>query len=433
MIRATTQTTALIRDLGDPDALSARAARGSAPRVRPRVNSHIHLPPNFSAFDTPQQAVDLAAGQDVRVLGVSHYYDYQVYADFAARASRQGVFPLFGLEVIALIEDLVRAGTRINDPGNPGKMYLCGKGITGFDPMSPAARGLLDVIRRNDSERMARMTAKLAGVFAAAGLETGLDEEAVKERVVRRHGSPRETVYLQERHIAQAFQEALFERVPVSRRSELLGRVFGVASQAGPEAAVAVQNEIRSHLMKAGKPAFVEETFVGFDHAYRLILALGGIPCYPTLADGAAPICPYEDPVEALIADIKARGICCAEFIPVRNSPEVLGHFVRAMRRAGLVVTAGTEHNTLDLLPLEPTCVDGQAMPEDVREIFWEGACVVAAHQFLTLHGRAGFVDAGGRPDPAYGSDEERIEAFRGLGAAVIGRFQEAHPASPGE
>ena len=46
--------------------------------------------------------------------------------------------------------------------------------------------------------------------------------------------------------------------------------------------------------MKAGKPAFVEETFVSFEEAHRLILELGGIPSYPTLADGASPICPFE-------------------------------------------------------------------------------------------------------------------------------------------
>jgi hypothetical protein len=28
---------------------------------------------------------------------------------------------------------LCEAGVRVNDPGNPGKTYLCGKGITRFD------------------------------------------------------------------------------------------------------------------------------------------------------------------------------------------------------------------------------------------------------------------------------------------------------------
>src|SRR5438552_1806355 len=119
-----------MQSLGRPSALHARATAGVAPSVRPRVNAHIHLPPNFTAFASTQQALELAEAQDVRVLGASNYYDYTVYAEFASQARQHGIFPLFGLEIIALIEPLVQAGVKINDPGNPGKMYLCGKGIT---------------------------------------------------------------------------------------------------------------------------------------------------------------------------------------------------------------------------------------------------------------------------------------------------------------
>jgi hypothetical protein len=417
----------LFHSLGTPETLWAQAAEGCAPAVRPRVNAHIHLPPNFSAFDTVAQAITLADAQEVGVLGASNYYDYSVYRTFAQQAAQHGIFPLFGIEIIALIDELVRAGVKLNDPGNPGKMYLCGKGISYFDPMTPEAADLLGVIRSKDSARMTRITERLAEVFAAAGLAIGLDAEGVKAGIVARHGSPLATVYLQERHVAQEFQEALFARVEAQERGALLARVFGAPSKADAEDAAAVQNEIRSHLMKAGKSAYIKETFVGFDHAYRLILALGGIPCYPTLADGTAPLCPYEAPVEALIANTKARNITCAEFIPVRNSPEVLTHYVRAMRAAGLVVTAGTEHNTRDMLPIAPTCIQGQPIPEEIQEIFWEGACVVAAHQYLMSQSQPGFVDAQGAPNADYPSDEARIAAFHRLGAAVIYRYQEAH------
>jgi hypothetical protein len=97
------------------------------------------------------------------------------------------------------------------------------------------------------------------------------------------------------------------------------------------------------------------------------------------------------------------------------------------MRSAGLVVTAGTEHNTIDLLPLEPTCTKGAPIPEEIREIFWEGACVAAAHQFLSLSGECGFVDEAGNPNPDFQTAEERIEAFRGIGAAVIQRYYGAY------
>lgn len=384
------------------------------------VNSHIHLPPNFSAFETVEQAVALADDEDVRVLGASNYYDYTVYREFGRQAERAGIHALFGIEIIALLEDLQAAGIKINDPGNPGKMYICGKGITRFDPLSDEALSLLNVIRQKDSDRMSAMVDRMAELFAAAGLETGLDETAVRAGIVKRHDCPPETVYLQERHIAQAFQEALFAKTSAQERCALVERLFGAPLKCAPDDAVGVQNEIRSHLMKAGKPAYVEETFVGFDQAYDLILALGGIPCYPTLADGGGTFCAFEESIEQLIHSILDRGIHTAEFIPVRNSPEVLSRFVHAMRKVGITVTAGTEHNTRDLLPIGPTCIGGQPIPDDVREIFYEGACVVAAHQHLRSTGQPGYVDDTGTLNPHYDSREERIAAFRELGDRVI-------------
>ena len=170
----------------------------------------------------------------------------------------------------------------------------------------------------------------------------------------------------------------------------------------------------------------MEETFVGFEHAYNLILTLGGIPCYPTLADGAgAKICPYEESVEALIAEIRSRNIHCAEFIPIRNTPEVLTRYVTKMREAGLIITAGTEHNTLDLIPILPTCLNEEPIPEEVMAIFREGACIVVAHQYLVSQGEDGFVDKNGNPNSQFPSNEKRIAHFSQLGATLLRNYQQ--------
>ncbi len=291
--------------------------------------------------------------------------------------------------------------------------------------MTPQATRLLGLIRRNDSTRMAQMVEQMERIFTERGLRTDIDENAVVEMIVRRHGSDRNTVYLQERHVSQAFQEALFAMVRPEERIERLNKILGAETKAKhAEDSVTMQNDIRSHLMKAGKPAFVEETFVSFDDAHRLILELGGIPCYPTLADGASPIAQFEASPDKLIAEIKGRNIHAVEWIPIRNKMDVVREYVRKMREAGLAVTAGTEHNTLDLIPFDPSCKDGP-VPDDLREIFWEGACVVAAHQFLTLHGECGFVDGEGNPNPNYASADARIKAFAGIGAAVMQRYHE--------
>ena len=163
---------------------------------------------------------------------------------------------------------------------------------------------------------------------------------------------------------------------------------------------------------------------MNFQQAYELILELGGIPCYPVLADGADPLCEYETPVEKLIETLKENKIYMAELIPVRNQPSILSHYVTAMRAAGIAVIAGTEHNTLELLPIEPSCAGKAAVPEEIEKIFVEGAYIVAAHQFLMAHGEQGYVDQRGNLNPQYKPSERRISAFAKLGAAVIQKYK---------
>jgi hypothetical protein len=226
---------------------------------------------------------------------------------------------------------------------------------------------------------------------------------------------------VQERHVARAFQEALFQAAAPERRSLLLARAFGGPTAVSVEDPVAVQGEIRSRLMKAGRPAFVPESPVSFADGYRMVLEMDGIPCYPTLADGADPVCPWEAPPDELAARVLARGIHAAELIPIRNQPAVVDAYVGAFRSAGIIVTAGTEHNTTARIPLEPRCVDGSRASDAARATFWEGACVIAAHQRLRSEGRAGFVDCEGNPNAGFRDAESRIRWFADFGAQLIG------------
>ena len=78
----------------DPENLLA--LKGALPLARPAMNAHIHLPPNFSAFDSVDEAIARAVTENIRVLGVSNYYDFDVYGAFIAQARAANIFPLFG-------------------------------------------------------------------------------------------------------------------------------------------------------------------------------------------------------------------------------------------------------------------------------------------------------------------------------------------------
>jgi hypothetical protein len=389
--------------------------------VQPVVNTHIHFPPNFSAFRDPADAVDTAAAEGARAIGISNFYDQSVYRVFADRAAQAGILPLFGLEFITLDDDLAAAGIRVNDPANPGRMYLCGKGIAPFKAKSAEASRIADEIRRGNDERAEAMVARLAAWFAGNGLDTGLTADSVAADVAAAAGVDRQWVSLQERHIAMAFQRAL-AALPAAEREAVLERAYGAPTAVDTDDPVALQGELRSRLLKTGTAGFVPEVPLGFGDAYRYVLELDGIPTYPTLADGVTPVCPFEAPAAELATRLLARGIHAAELIPIRNTVACVDDYVRAFTDAGIIVMAGTEHNTLDRIPLDPACVDGP-LSEFARQAFWQATCVVAAHAHEVAAGRPGYVDSTGARTGA--DPVARIADLAAIGAALITGRQE--------
>jgi hypothetical protein len=386
----------------------------------PVLNTHVHLPPNFSAFQTVEDAVATAAAQGVRVIGASNFHDLGVYPRFGAAARAAGILPLYGFELISLLADAEAQGARVNDPDNPGRAYLCAKGIPKPDLPREDAQRLLASSRAMNEARTVRMVGRLRDHLARAGLATDLDAEVIARDVAHRAGVPREQVVLQERHVAEAFQAALFGQKAVAERVAVLERAYGGPPRSAPDDALAVQGEMRSRLMKAGRPAFEPESPVSFEAAMELVLGLDAIPCYPILADGAEPVCEFEAGPDALAQQLLSRGIHAAELIPIRNRPEVVDTYVAALRRAGVVMMAGTEHNTRARIALEPRCVDGSAPSAATRDIFREGTCIVAAHQHLRASGRPGYVDPAGDLAGGFADGEARIRWFRELGEEVV-------------
>lgn len=384
--------------------------RGSSPSWDPEPrphNAHIHLPPNFSAFDSVEDAVAQARSEGAVLLGAANYYDYAVFEPFASQCVQNGIFPLVGTEILTWMDDCAERGWLVNDPGNPGKAYLCGKAIVRCGEPTPWAAAKLSEIREGDSRRMEQMAERIVEALRAAGLGIAIEGAEVRDRVARRHRVPPETVVLQERHLAMA----VAEKLAAADDPEAVSQLLGCDPPSDP---IRLQNEVRNRLMKAGKPAYVEERFVPFDEAARLIRELGGVPCYPAIMDGI-PGGPsrFESSPEELAGRLVERGIPAIEFIPTRNDPGVLEAYAVAARSAGLVVAAGTEHNTLGRQPIVPSCKGGAPIPRRAAELFWEGACVLAGHQTLVARGEPGF-------EEAEGGVEERIERFRSVGCAAI-------------
>ncbi|WP_232548704.1 hypothetical protein [Propioniciclava soli] len=387
----------------------------------PVVNTHVHVPPNFSAFGTPTEVIEAAVAQGVRALGISNFYDQQVYARFDAEAREAGIVPLFGLEFITLDPALEADGVRVNDPANPGRIYFCGKGISPFKDKSDAAEATATEIRSGNDARAEAMVSQLTEHFTQHGVPTELDAATVAAAVAERGDVPPEWVSLQERHVARAYQEVIAD-LPEAEQADAVARVYGAPAKAHPGDAVATQGEIRSRLIKAGTPGFVPEVPLSFEDAYAYVLAMDGIPTYPILADGAPELSPFEWPPATLASHLVERGVYAAELIPARNRSEVVTAYVEELTAHGIIVMGGTEHNTLDRISLDPACADGP-LPDAARAAFFEATCVVAAHQHLVAQGEPGYVDATGGIATGTAADAAARRAeLAELGAQLIGR-----------
>lgn len=343
------------------------------------VNAHLHTPYSFSAFDSIVEALDMAASQGVRVVGINDFYTTEGYDEWSDGCRERGLYPLFGIEMIGLDERFQREGIRVNDPANPGRTYISGKGLAFPARLPEPWAGQLAAVRRASNAQVRAMCAKLNAVLTATGAGFTLDADDITNRLTCGN--------LRERHIAKALRLAVWNAAAgEGGREALLGKIFGgkaLKSYTGDVAGV--ENEIRGNLLKAGGAAFVPESpeaFLPVSEIVKIIEAAGGIATYPFLADDAAGgFTDFEADLPETIRQLRRRGIHSAEFIATRNSATVLERYAGELWDEGFVVTFGSEHNTPAMEPITLRTRDGKPLTKRLRELNYKGACVVAAHQ----------------------------------------------------
>ncbi len=359
----------------------------------PLVNTHIHTPHSFSAFESTEQAVDLARKEGLRALGISDFNTVEGYDEFAQACARNDIHPLFGIEFIALSLKDKAEGRRWNDPRNPGAMYFCGKALSHPVSFSEESSRTLSRLWDGTQEHIRGMIEKLNGVLAERRFELRFSYEGIRDAYAR------ETV--RERHLALALYKSI--ETTFANTADRLGAYRKLFDDPGlmrlPDDSPAMQNEIRSRLFKAGRPAYVEEdesAFLPFETVRDIILDGGGIPCYPVLADDSTQLNEHESDVAELAETLSEMNIHAVEFIPLRNSFDHLKSYVRHFRQRGFCVTFGTEHNTPKLISMVPKARDEVLFDEELAEAAFEGACILAAHQSAVRQGKEGFVSKDG-------------------------------------
>ncbi len=369
------------------------------------VNAHLHTPWSFSAFDSVGQALDMAAAQNVRVVGINDFYSTDGYAEWAEGCRARRLFPLFNIEMISLDEQFQREGLRVNDPGNPGRTYLSGKGLANPAHIPEPYASRLAAVREESNAQVRAMCTKLNTLLESVGAGFSLDIKEIERTLTKGN--------IRERHIAKALRLAVYgQAAGDAERKAMLEKIFGgkaLKSSAGNFAGV--ENEIRGNLLKAGGAAFVPEepkAFLPVEEVTRIIEAAGGIPTYPFLADDAGGnFTDFEGNLPKAAETLRSKGIHSAEFITTRNSVEVLERYSKWLWDNAFAVTFGSEHNTPAMEPVELFARGGAELTPFLKEINYKGACVVAAHQDI-------FARTGALYDPA------RRDEYAALGDKLI-------------
>jgi hypothetical protein len=366
------------------------------------ANGHIHTPYSFSAFIALETAFSMAVKEKIAVLGINDFYVTDGYPAFHNGCLRHKIFPLFNIEFIGLLKDEQKKGIRINDPNNPGRIYFSGKGLDYPFQVGLKQKFQLMNVRRESQAQIKAMITKLNGLIEKNNPDLKLSYSSIKKEYAHE--------LVRERHLAKALRElALTVSQQEEEQLEFIENLYGGRkSKTSIKNPATLENEIRSNLLKSGGAAFVEEnasSFLELKKIISIIIRAGGIPCYPVLLDDITGKCTeFESDPEKLYNSLKNLGIECIELIPGRNDAEILKSFVEFFHAKGFIITFGTEHNTPEMIPLTVTSRGSKPLDESLKKIAWEGACMIAAHQYLRADGRQGYV----LPDGSHSIKQKR-------------------------
>ncbi len=381
----------------------------------PQINGHVHTPYSFSSFFSMSQIFEQALKENVRVLGINDFFMADGYHDFYEFALENRIFPLFNIEIVGLMKQEQYKKFRINDPNNPGRAYISGKGLDFPFELDPAMECMLHNIRYENQIHTKEIIEKANQIIQEIDLHLALKYSEIKRLFARE--------FVSERHVSRAIRTLVYARCPKSPdRKNFLNQLCGeMGFNADLDNLAAVENEIRAKLLKSGGRAYMPEessAFLPVPEVLQIIINGGGIPCYSVLLDDESGRCTeYEANKQILHNELMVHGIHCIEFMPYRNDPEILRDYVTFFQKKGFVILFGTAHSTPDSKPLRVTTRGGEFLDGDLAAISYEGASILAAHQYFRSRGEQGYLDIDGNPR------KEKMNEFITLGKAVIHKF----------
>ena len=168
------------------------------------INLHVHTNESFSAFRSPAEAVWHASNQNIEYFGINDHYTIDGHDEFRSACKIMKLKAAFSVEAIAMDKEKHEKKRRFNDPDNPGRIYIIGKGVSCDLENGSREQSVLLTMRESIRNRNKRIAEKLNRYAEDKGYSLNFSYSDVKSL------TPRDNTT--ERHVVQAFCEKINSR-----------------------------------------------------------------------------------------------------------------------------------------------------------------------------------------------------------------------------
>jgi len=384
----------LVRTLGDGrienrlQALVTLVTRNPKRNNSGGINLHVHTNESYSLFRSPTEAVWYAYSSGVEYFGINDHYTIDGHPEFRDACRIADLKPAFSIEAVAMDPVSCRANRRYNDPNNPGRCYLIGKGVTRNLNRNGENERLLLRMRNAIQRRNVEIVERLNSYAEKKGYSINITYEDVRRLTPRGNAT--------ERHVVQAFCEKLDslseeESMRLEIYSAVIGRDLSVETLNDP---AALLTTVRAGLVKTGGACYVEEdseAFTSIESLVGMYLEYGAIPSYPFMG---GPVTEEEEDLDRLFKRVVSYGIYAFDVVEFRTPLDKAREIVTFAQERGFPVFIGTEHNTKRVDP-----IIGEIAKDSVLYGYLKrSAEFVIGHQVLSTLCDYGYVTEEGLP-----------------------------------
>jgi hypothetical protein len=352
------------------------------------INLHVHTNESFSVFRSPTEAVWHAYNADIEYFGINDHYTIDGHPEFSKACRIAGIKAVFGIEAIAQEQEALEQNRRYNDPNNPGRVYVIGKGVTRDLKSGGKNRALLGRMKRAIRRRNRGIVERLNSYALRKGYNVNLSYKDVQLLTPKGNST--------ERHVVQAFCEKVDrlsegEEKKVEIYNDLLDKRIDEDILRDPAKLLVT---VRARLVKTGRPCYVEEdqeAFTSVENLVGIMLEYGAVPSYPFMG---GPITEEEEDLDRLFEKVLSYRMYAFDLIEFRTPLERAREIVGFAKERGFPVFIGTEHNTKRLDPM----VGEIAIDPSLYGYFKRSSQFALGHQILSHLCNHGYVADDGKP-----------------------------------